>query len=402
MGLRKQILLSLAVLVGGFSLWIVLSPAAPAFLKQIGVPETLLAFTGKEKAKGADPAAPAGGGRRGGGAPTVMVVPVVNETINDQLSAIGTGEAIQSVDVTPQVTGPIAEVLVKSGDHVEKGQVLVRLDNAEQVIARDQAEVALKSAEEKANAYSKLTPSVGRLDVFNTQIAVETARLALQTAELNLSRRNVVAPITGISGIVTINPGDNVTTQTVIATLDNRSELLVDYWVPARFSNQLAIGQPVNASPVTQPGKVFPGSVEAIDNRIDQASRTLRIRARIPNGDDVLRAGMAFSVSMTFPGDTFPAVDPLAVQWDSAGAYVWQVGDDMKVQKARVRIVQRNPDLVLVASELKPGDKVVTEGLQRIREGAQVRIAGADDNGKSGGEQAGGEKAGGERPAVKP
>ena len=111
---------------------------------------------------------------------------------------------------------------------------------------------------------------------------------------------------------------------------------------------------------------------------MDPASRTLRIRARIDNPEDKLRAGMAFSVGMRFAGDTFPAVDPLAVQWDAEGSYVWQVVDGKSV-KTRVRIIQRNPDVVLVDAELKADDAVVVEGLQRVREGADVRIAGASE-----------------------
>lgn len=396
MGLRKQILVSLVVLAGGLCLWVILSPAAPGLLSKFGVPETVLAALpkgGEGGGKAGDGQAAQGGGQgqnggqRAPNAPFVLTVAVKEDRINDRLSAIGTGEAIQSVAVTPQVAGTIAEVLVKSGDRVEKGALLARLDNAEQVIARDQARVALKSARERANAYGNITSSVARLDVFEARVAVEAAELALSTAELNLKRRDIVAPIAGIAGIVTVNPGDNVTTQTVFATLDDRSELLVDYWVPERFSNTLRIGQPVEASPVAQPGKIFPGEVEAIDNRIDQASRTLRVRARIPNGDDVLRAGMAFSVGMTFPGDAYPAVDPLSIQWDSNGSYVWRVTPDSRAEKVRVRIVQRNPDSVLVEAALVPGDPVIAEGLQRVREGGEVRMPSRESRPDGGGDR---------------
>lgn len=393
MGLRKQIVVSLAVLIGGLCLWVFLSPAASPLLARLGVPSAVLAALpkkGQGEPKAQAPAAAAQGqqgGQRASSAPFVVTVPVVEDRINDRLSAIGTGEAIQSVVVTPQVSGMIADVTVKSGDRVEKGALLARLDNAEQVIARDQARVALKSAREKANAYGNIPSSMARLDVFNAQVAVETAELALETAELNLRRRDITAPIAGIAGIVTINPGDNITTQSAIVTLDDRSELLVDYWVPERFSNTLKIGQPVEAGSVAQPGKVFPGTVEAIDNRIDQASRTLRVRARIPNADDLLRAGMAFSVGMTFPGDAFPAVDPLSIQWDSNGAYVWRVTKESKAEKVRVRIVQRNPDNVLVEAALKVSDPVISEGLQRVREGGEVRVPGRENRTEGGGDR---------------
>jgi RND family efflux transporter MFP subunit len=125
---------------------------------------------------------------------------------------------------------------------------------------------------------------------------------------------------------------------------------------------------------VARPGQVFSGVVEAVDNRIDVASRTLRLRAKIDNSSDELRAGMSFNVSMKFAGDKYPAVDPVSVQWDSQGSFVWQVNDD-KSRKVRVSIVQRNPDFVLVKADLKDGDVIVTQGLQRVREGGAVRVS---------------------------
>jgi RND family efflux transporter MFP subunit len=242
------------------------------------------------------------------------------------------------------------------------------------VIARGQAEVALKSAVEKSNLYHNIKSSVSRMDVFDSEIAEQGARLQLQAAELNLERRNIVAPIDGIVGIVPVNIGDNVTTSTPIVTLDDRSEILVDYWVPERFANTVSVGQAVEATSVARPGQVFSGVVEAVDNRIDAASRTLRIRARIDNSSDELRAGMSFNVTMRFAGDKYPAVDPLSVQWDSQGSFVWQVVDG-KSLKVRVSIVQRNPDYVLVKADLKDGDAIVTQGLQRVRDGGAVRVA---------------------------
>ena len=108
---------------------------------------------------------------------------------------------------------------------------------------------------------------------------------------------------------------------------------------------------------------------------MDQASRTIRIRAKIDNPDDVLRAGMSFAVSMRFPGDRYAAVNPLAVQWDGEGSFVWQIADNKSV-KTRVTIIQRNSDQILVEASLKEGDVVAVEGLQRVREGGAIEIVG--------------------------
>ncbi|SCW55645.1 RND family efflux transporter, MFP subunit [Rhizobium mongolense subsp. loessense] len=380
MAFWKQFILSLIVIAAGFAGWIFLVPGAADVLRSAGVPENLVAKVAPPVEPGGGASAQGegaqgGGGRNGGGrnnAVLVVTQAVVQGVVNDRLNAIGTGDAIRSVAVTPQAMGTIREILIKSGDKVKQGQVLAKLDSEEQVIAKGQAEVALKSAIEKSNLYHNIKSSVARMDVFDAEIAEQGARLQLQAAELNLTRRNIVAPIDGIVGIVPVNIGDNVTTSTPIVTLDDRSEILVDYWVPERFANTVSVGQPVEVTSVARPGQAFTGEVQAVDNRIDAASRTLRIRAKIDNRADELRAGMSFNVSMKFAGDKYPAVDPVSVQWDSQGSFVWQVVDG-KSHKVRVSIVQRNPDFVLVKAGIKDGDAIVTQGLQRVREGGLVR-----------------------------
>lgn len=393
MGFLKQLIITVLVVGGTLYAWVTFDPGAGGMLKQAGVPASVLAAILPEGSHGTGPVAKApaaganapgaGQGQRqgpGGGrqAPAVVAQPVKIGRVNDKLAAIGSGEAFQSVTVTPQVAGPLSEIRVASGDHVKKGDILARLSDEEQVIALDQAKVAVKSATEKAELYKNLKSTVSRIDAFNADIAVETARLAVDTATLNLKRRDIVAPIDGIAGIVTVNPGDYVTTTTSIVTLDDRSQILVDFWVPERFAPIIKVGHPVQATSVARPAEIYQGSVEAVDNRIDEASRTLRIRARIANENDTLRAGMAFNVTMVFDGEPFPAVDPLAIQWDSDGAFVWLV-DAEKAAKTAVRIIQRNPDLVLVEAGLKEGDLIITEGVQRVRDGGAVRVLGGED-----------------------
>jgi RND family efflux transporter MFP subunit len=386
----KQLLACVIVLLAILGLWVFFVPSAGDSLIRMGVaPKAVALLRGApnspeaasdQTAKGET----ASGGQRGGGSATgtggaratlVAVEPVTLGTVNDRMSAIGSGEAIQSVVVMPQATGTITEILVSSGQKVVRGQVLARLDDDEQLIEQEKAQVALKSAVEKSASYKNLQ-SFSRLDVLDAQIAEQSAKLAVSTAEFNLKRRNILAPIDGIAGIVAVNIGDNVTTQTSVVTLDDRSSILVDFWAPERFATAIQPGQPVEATSIARPGQVFTGKVEAIDNRIDAASRTMRIRAKVDNASDQLRAGMSFGVLVRFAGETFPAVDPLAVQWDAEGSFVWQIKDKKSV-KTRVRIVQRNPDSVLVDAALKEGDQVAVEGLQRVRDGGAVRIVGA-------------------------
>ncbi len=369
-----QAIAGFAVLACGAAAATRYMPGADAALVKAGVPQAFVAIVAGEK-----PAAGAAGGQgaqrqqQGGRGGPIMVTstPVTMGVVNDRLQAIGDGEAINSVTVMPQVSGMIASVTVTSGAAVKAGDVLAALDDANERIAVNTAKLALASAGDKLDRYKGLRTAVTRVEVEAAQQAVDAARLALETAELNLSRRIIRAPISGIAGIVSVNPGDNVTTQTAIATLDDRAEILVDFWVPERFASAITVGTAVEATAMARPGDVLAGTVAAIDNRIDAASRTIRVRARIPNARDTLRAGMSFSVALKFAGETYPAVTPLSVQWDSKGSYVWRIADG-KAERVPVRIVQRNPENVLVDGKLAQGDAVISEGMQRLRQGAEV------------------------------
>lgn len=372
----KQLLIGLGVISAGVLLWGRFAPGANGVLTAAGLPASLVAAIAPASDEKADDGNQ-GSGRRGGfgGGPTIVATrPVAMATVNDRLNAIGDGEAIRTVTVTPYATGNLTEVLVESGTRVEQGAVIARLDSDEQKIAADQARVTVEAAQQKLKRLENLRSSTSTADLQDAQTTLKAAELALQNAELTLRRRDITAPYSGVVGIISVNPGDYVTTSTAIARIDDRSEILVDYWVPERFAVSVKVGGEVSATAVARPGETFTGKVQAIDNRIDQESRTLRVRARIANPDDVLRAGMSFQVTMRFAGDLYPSVDPLSLQWSADGSYVWRVKDD-KVERVPVHIVQRNPDKVLVKAELAEGDAIVTEGVQTLRQGGAVRTA---------------------------
>lgn len=370
----KQLLLGLGVISAGVLLWGRFVPGANGALEAAGLPSTIVAAIAPAD-DGAGQGGGNGNGRNGGfgGGPALVVTkPVAMAVVNDRLNAIGDGEAIRTVTVTPYASGNLTEVLVESGSRVEQGDVIARLDSDEQKIAADQARVARDSAEQKVTRLTNLRSSTSTADLQDAETALKAAELVLRNAELTLSRRDITAPYGGTVGIISVNPGDYVTTSSAIARIDDRSEILVDYWVPERFATNVKVGSDVTATAVARPGETFTGTIQAIDNRIEQESRTLRVRARIANPDDLLRAGMSFQVSMRFAGDLYPSVDPLSVQWSADGSFIWRVSGD-KVERVPVHIIQRNPDKVLVKAELAEGDTVVTEGVQTLRPGGAVR-----------------------------
>lgn len=375
MSLWRQSLLSLVIIVAGLGLWARFYPGAGEILAPAGL--GWLAAASTPPASGGGQGGGQGAGQGGRGPQGIVnVAQVTQQTINDRLSAIGTGRAVRSVEVRPFESGRMTEILVRSGAVVKRGDIIAKLDADAQEIAAERAEIALKDAEARLNRTRQLRQSNSASDVQVTdaELAADNARLVLREARLALSRRSVESPIDGIVGILPITDGNYVTSSSVIATVEDRSELLVDFWVPERFAG-IAVGAPLRAVSVARPGEYYNGEVSAVDNRVETESRTLQVQATILNDGDRLRPGMSFQVEMRFPGETFTAVDPLAVQWGADGAFVWAVQDG-KAKRTPVRIIQRNTRNVLVEAELKPGDEVVTEGLHLAREGAPLNIAG--------------------------
>lgn len=371
----KQIVAALVILVAAVAAWARFYPGAPQILSRWGLDRTITATPPATESAG-----PGQSGRsRAGQVVTIVASPAGTATINDRLQAIGTGRANATVTVNPYSSGRLTELLVQSGTHVEKGDVIAKLDSDVEVIARDRAQVALEDAQSKLDRVKSLRASNAAtpVAVADAQVTLANARLALRDAELALERRSIVAPIEGTVGILPIAAGNYVTSQSAIATLDDRSSILVDFWVPERFAAAVKVGAQLSATPLANPNQVYTGTVSAIDNHIDENSRTLLVKATIANPADSLRAGMSFQIGMRFPGDTYPAVSPLAIQWGTDGAYVWAVANG-KAKRVPVRIIQRNTETVLIDAPVASGDMVVTEGTQSVSEGGDVRIAGQD------------------------
>jgi RND family efflux transporter MFP subunit len=372
----KQFLIAAVITVAAAAAWVRFFPGAPEMLASWGI-EWALAATPK-------PESPAEGSRQGRGGPgvkaAVVTRPVVPATINDKLSAIGTGRANKSVTVKPYSAGRLTELVVASGSRIRAGDVIAKLDSDAEEIAVDRARIAMADAEARVERIKALRSSntATAVQMTEAELALGNARLAVRDAELALERRSIVAPISGIVGILPVEAGNYVATETAVATLDDRSSIIVDFWVPERYASAITVGMPMSATSIARPNQVFEGAVSAVDNRLDEASRTLHVRARIGNPDDTLRAGMSFQVSMRFAGDTYPSVDPLAIQWGADGAFVWAIGEDGRAKRTPVRIVQRNTESVLIDADIRAGVEVVTEGIHVVREGAELLIAGRE------------------------
>ncbi len=308
---------------------------------------------------------------------TPVVLGVVDrEAERTRIEAVGTTRAARSVTLYPASTGEVVAVNFGVNRQVEAGDRLLALDSRDQRLALELAELRLADAERLLSRYTRaegsgaFTPT--QLDVARS--AVVEARIARDRAIVALDDRTVEAPFSGVIGLSDVDLGDRITPQTPIATLDDRSSLLVRFQVPESLLGRLRVGDELQLAPWNADASPLSASIADIDSRVDPVTRTFVVRALLDNPEDLWRPGMSFRVSLDLRGASYPRVPEIALQWGGEGAYVWAVTPDARVQRVSAAIVQRRNGGVLVDADLPPGSPVVVEGAQRMRLGSRIEV----------------------------
>lgn len=303
--------------------------------------------------------------------------------IETSVDAVGTSLALQSVEIVPLASGRIAEIAFTAGQRVAAGDILVRLDSdIEQADVR-QAEAVLKEVDialDRARTLHGL--KAGKQSTVDELAAKRaTAQASLDRAQRKLADRTVRAPFSGIVGLRRVDIGARVDATTALTTLDDLSEIKIDFKVPERHYGQIAQGQVVTATTVAFPGRSFVGKVSAIDSRIDQVGRAFRVRALVPNPDGALPAGLFMLVKLVLERAERLTVPEEAVMPEAGRTYVFVVAKG-KVSRREVKLGQRDIGVVEVREGLSAGDTVVIKGFAALRDGASVRVV---NSGKAGG-----------------
>ena len=347
------------------------------FLTRGPSPATSTAPPGPDRAGQTPNSAQPPNQRRGAISNRVVLAKVQVQTIGDRVAAVGTGRAIRSLTISADVAGVIEDIHFKPGEAVKAGQPLVKLKSEAEDIAVKLAQVKVDEADANLKRYETLSErnAVAAVQVAQARTAVALARADLEAKQYELRRRTVLAPFDGIMGLTTLGKGDYLTQGAAIATIDDRTSLVVAFVVSERVAGTLTLGEEVRATTPALAGVVIRGKITALDTRVDAASRTLRVEATLPNDQNRLIAGMTFSVTVQIPGEKLPVVPGLAIQWDRNGAFVWAMADAATVKRVGVTIRRRENDTVAVEAALKDGDQVVIEGTQGLREGASVTVA---------------------------
>lgn len=329
-----------------------------------------------ERPRGGGPGGGQGGGQ-GAPLPAITTAALAPTAVERTLEAVGSGRAAKSVTLVSEATGLVETVAIRSGEAVKAGDVILKLEDAEQRIAVRRAQAQFPVAKANNDRYAALykDDSASKLEADEAYNAYKAVEADLRAAEFALGQRTIKAPFDGIVGLTSIEAGDYVRAGDVVTTIDDPSALIIEFTAPQEAASFVEIGQPITAALAGGTGEPISGAVSAIDSRIDAASRTLRIEATVSDRAAPLLPGATYAVKTTNAGAPALAAPGLAVQWDRTGAYVWRLAADGSASRASVTILQRRDDVAVIEGEVKAGDLVIVEGADRVRPGMVFKDA---------------------------
>jgi len=315
------------------------------------------------------------------------------QTWEGTLSAVGSITAAKGVAVSNDAPGIVSRILFDSGATVRDGQILVELDTsverAQLASARARLELAkLTFARSQALLASG---SISKAQVDSDDAQLRTASTDVGALEAQLARKTVRAPFSGRLGIRLVNLGQYLSAGTPVTELESTDSVFVDFTLPQQRLADIKVGVPVHVTIEGAAGSTHEGTVSAVDPAVDSTTRTIKVRATVPNKQDNLRPGMFATVAVILPqSGSFVTVPATAVIHASYGDSVYNledkkdesgkivVGPDGKPAKlARqqfVRIGESRGDYVAVLDGLKEGQEVVTAGAFKLRNGASVVV----------------------------
>jgi membrane fusion protein (multidrug efflux system) len=325
------------------------------------------------------------GGQAGGGGGFAMPVEVAVarvDTVVDAIFGNGQIEAIQSIELRPEIAGRLTEILFTEGATVQKGTPLFRIDDAELRAEVAQLEAERDLAEQALNRTRKLlaqeASSEAELELAEANWRSAVARLDLE--KVRLERTTIRAPFSGIVGERFVSLGDYITTSTSLATLQTFDPQRAAFEVPERYAQRLAVGQPITFAVAATSGS-YEGRVDFVDPVVQLPGRTIQVKAIVSNPRRALLPGMFIEVRLATEERPNAIVVPEDAILPLQGAdYVWIV-EEAKATRREVTLGVRVPGFVEILEGVQGGDQVVVGGLERLSEGVGVAPTIVERNG---------------------
>jgi membrane fusion protein (multidrug efflux system) len=309
-----------------------------------------------------------------GAPPKVITAEVRYEQLVDDIEALGTVKANESVEIRPRIASLVERIAFEEGDLVEQGELLVELERSEILAGLALAEANLSESRSIYNRNKSLAStqaiSVSNLEQLLAQVQIDEAQV--EAARARLANTRIRAPFTGRVGLRRVSPGSLVNTSTVITTLDDISRVKLDFSVPETFLTVVREGMAIVAHSIVYPNRDFSGFVDSVDTRLDPVSRAIQVRAIIDNSDNALKPGMFMTVDLQRDRGMSLVIPEQAIVPEGSAQYVFVV-KDATVEKREVKIARRIPGFVVIGDGLAEGERVVSEGTGKVGEGMTVQ-----------------------------
>ena len=310
--------------------------------------------------------------------PLVKAEPAVSMRFVETVEAVGTAVANEQVTLAAPVTERIVRLGFDDGQYVSRGQVIAVLAQGQENAQLAEAQARTRETQQQLKRIETL-----RKRGFATQANLDTqvaaaasARAQAAEAQASIGERVIRAPFSGWVSLRNISAGAVVSSGTEIATISDISTLKLDFPVPETMLSTLRPGLTIEARSAAYPEVPFRGQIATIDPVIDPNTRAVTVRARLPNPDGKLKPGMLLTVTIETAPRMSLSVPELAVIGEGERRFVFLVGEDGKARRSEVRTGLRSAGRIEILQGLRPGQRVVTDGVVKISDGMTVRLAG--------------------------
>jgi membrane fusion protein, multidrug efflux system len=340
---------------------------------------SMLVLVGLSACKQAAPESKGGeGGPGGGGTPAMLVEAAAarSDTVIDAIQATGQIEAIQSIDLKPEVEGRLVRILVREGALVNRGTPLFKIDDAELKAQVAQIEADRDLAQQSLTRTRDLLQqkASSQAELERAEATLRSNQAQLERLSVRLDRTLVRAPFAGVVGRRFVSLGDYVNSDTRLAALQTVSPQRASFQVPERYADQLKVGQKVNFRVAALPGREFSGTVDFVDPMVQLPGRTITVKAQVPNPRRELQSGMFIEARLATAVRPNAVVIPEDAVLPLQGAnFVWVVNEG-KAARRQVELGVRTPGFVEIKSGVERNQQVVVGGQERLAEGAPVQI----------------------------
>lgn len=317
---------------------------------------------------------------------TISTAKAELKTWHPFLSAVGSLKASNGVDVNSEVSGQILSIDFQSGEHVKQGDMLVQLNDSvdQQSLLRDEAKLRFDKIDYERKQLLIKENAVARSAVDAAKAAYLQSMAAVESDKVMIAQKKIRAPFSGKIGIRQVNVGQYITTGTGIVTLQALDPMYVDFSLPEQDLPFLKNSQDINLKVDAYPQQLFQGKIMAINSLIDINTRSIAIRAIVPNQNETLYPGLFAEVEVILPQlENVITVPQTAVTYSLYGDSIYVVEEKSKDKKGHpqfiavqkyVKVGERRNDVIAINSGIQAGDTVVTSGQLKLHSGARVLI----------------------------